>query len=41
MATFWISTDDGDFRWGDVTEKEVDLLVAYAVLLLGDPDTIA
>jgi len=38
---FWIETDEASSRWGDATDKEVDLLLAYAYLLLGDPDTIA
>lgn len=37
---FWIETDEVSARWDNVSEKEADLLFAYAALLLDDPDTL-
>lgn len=38
---FVIETEDVTASWSDATDKEIDLLLAYAALLLGDPDTIS
>jgi hypothetical protein len=41
IGPVFIEFEGGSARWANVTEKELDSLLAYAVAILGNPDTIS